>query len=130
MSLPGKSCRSPLICWTGRICRSLLPLLICSLSGKIVSVAGIMGIVGILYGQEKDAATAGLARMNMILHNNPTALIKQGNTIANPLFTSEDGQLKTFDYVVANPPFSDKRWSTGLDPQNDPHDRFRHFGAP
>ena len=83
-----------------------------------------------LYGQEKDAATSGLARMNMILHDNPTALIKQGNTLANPLFTGEDGQLKTFDYVVANPPFSDKRWSTGIDPLNDPHARFQHFGTP
>jgi type I restriction enzyme M protein len=82
-----------------------------------------------LYGQEKDAATAGLARMNMILHDNPTALIEQGNTIANPKFT-ENGQLKTFDYVVANPPFSDKRWSTGLDPLNDSHERFKHFGTP
>jgi len=83
-----------------------------------------------LYGQEKDAATSGLARMNMILHNNPTAEIKQGNTLANPRFTSDDGQLKTFDFVVANPPFSDKRWSTGLDPLNDPHERFKHFGTP
>ena len=83
-----------------------------------------------LYGQEKDAATSGLARMNMILHNNPTAEIRQGNTLANPLFTGDDGQLKTFDYVVANPPFSDKRWSTGLDPLNDPHERFKHFGVP
>ncbi len=83
-----------------------------------------------LYGQEKDAATSGLARMNMILHNNPTALIKQGNTLANPLFTSDDGQIKSFDYVVANPPFSDKRWSTGIDPLNDPHERFKHFGTP
>ncbi|MBL0209243.1 MAG: type I restriction-modification system subunit M, partial [Propionivibrio sp.] len=83
-----------------------------------------------LYGQEKDAATSGLARMNMILHNNPTALIKQGNTIVNPLFTADDGQLKTFDYVVANPPFSDKRWGTGLDTINDPHERFKHFGTP
>jgi type I restriction enzyme M protein len=83
-----------------------------------------------LYGQEKDAATSGLARMNMILHNNPTALIKQGNTLANPLFTDEHGGLKTFDYVVANPPFSDKRWSTGIDPINDPHERFKHFGTP
>ncbi|MHB1360037.1 MAG: type I restriction-modification system subunit M [Rhodocyclaceae bacterium] len=83
-----------------------------------------------LYGQEKDAATSGLARMNMILHNNPTALIKQGNTLVNPLFTSDDGQLKTFDYVVANPPFSDKRWGTGLDTINDPHERFKHFGTP
>jgi len=83
-----------------------------------------------LYGQEKDAATSGLARMNMILHNNPTAEIKQGNTLANPRFTSDDGHLKTFDFVVANPPFSDKRWSTGLDPLNDPHERFKHFGTP
>jgi len=83
-----------------------------------------------LYGQEKDAATSGLARMNMILHDNPTALITQGNTLANPLFTDEHGGLKTFDYVVANPPFSDKRWSTGIDPANDPHERFKHFGTP
>ncbi|MBK7357297.1 type I restriction-modification system subunit M [Propionivibrio sp.] len=84
-----------------------------------------------LYGQEKDTTTSGLARMNMILHNNPTALIKGGHsTLANPLFTSEDGQLKTFDYVVANPPFSDKRWGTGLDTINDPHERFKHFGTP
>ena len=82
-----------------------------------------------LYGQEKDAATSGLARMNMILHNNPTALIVQGNTITDPKF--KDGNtLKTFDYVVANPPFSDKRWSTGLDPLHDPHERFKNFGTP
>ena len=83
-----------------------------------------------LYGQEKDSATAGLARMNMILHDNPTALVRQGNTLAHPLFTDASGQLKTFDYVVANPPFSDKRWSTGLDPANDPHERFKHYGTP
>ena len=82
-----------------------------------------------LYGQEKDAATSGLARMNMILHDQATALIVQGNTLANPLFKDGDA-LKTFDYVVANPPFSDKRWSTGLDPDNDPFERFRHFGVP
>jgi type I restriction enzyme M protein len=82
-----------------------------------------------LYGQEKDSATAGLARMNMILHNNPTALIMQGNTLTDPKF--KDGEtLKTFDYVVANPPFSDKRWSTGLDPLNDPYQRFQPFGTP
>ena len=50
--------------------------------------------------------------------------------MSNPLFTSDDGQLKTFDYVIANPPFSDKRWSTGLDPANDTHERFKHFGTP
>lgn len=83
-----------------------------------------------LYGQEKDSATSGLARMNMILHDNPTAEIRQGNTIANPLFIDGFGEFKTFDYVVANPPFSDKRWSTGIDPLNDPHERFQHFGTP
>jgi len=82
-----------------------------------------------LYGQEKDAATSGLARMNMILHNNPTALVVQGNTLTDPKF--RDGStLKTFDYVVANPPFSDKRWSTGLDPLTDPYERFKPFGTP
>src|SRR5437016_586584 len=82
-----------------------------------------------LYGQEKDAATSGLARMNMILHNNPTALIMQGNTLADPKLKDGD-TLKTFDYVVANPPFSDKRWSTGLNPLEDPYDRFKPFGTP
>ncbi len=85
-----------------------------------------------LYGQEKDATTSGLARMNMILHDNPTALIAQGNTLSDPKFRDERSHeaLKTFDYVVANPPFSDKRWSNGLDPLNDPFDRFETFGAP
>ena len=82
-----------------------------------------------LYGQEKDAATSGLAWMNMILHDNPTALIAQGNTLTDPRF-KDCGTLKTFDYVVANPPFSDKRWSTGLDPMNDPFGRFKSFGIP
>jgi len=86
-----------------------------------------------LYGQEKDSATSGLARMNMILHDNPTAEIRQGNTLADPKFKADlNGQdvLKTFDYVVANPPFSDKRWSTGLDPLHDPYGRFETFGVP
>jgi type I restriction enzyme M protein len=82
-----------------------------------------------LYGQEKDQATSGLARMNMVLHNFPTADIVQGNTITDPKFKDGD-VLKTFDYVVANPPFSDKRWATGLDPLNDPHERFKPFGVP
>src|SRR2546425_13368826 len=67
--------------------------------------------------------------LTMILHNNPTALIMQGNTLADPKFTDGD-TLKTFDYVVANPPFSDKRWSTGLDPAIDPYERFKPFGVP
>ena len=65
----------------------------------------------------------------MILHDNPTALIVQGNTLTDPKFKDGD-TLQTFDYVVANPPFSDKRWSTGLDPLNDPFERFEPFGTP
>jgi type I restriction enzyme M protein len=87
------------------------------------------GVKVTLFGQEKDNATAGLARMNMVLHDYAWADIKQGNTIANPLFTNGDA-LQTFDYVVANPPFSDKRWSTGLDAENDPWQRFQHYGVP
>jgi type I restriction enzyme M protein len=82
-----------------------------------------------LYGQEKDNATATLARMNMILHDYATAAIEQGNTLASPKFLDGDA-LKTFDYVVANPPFSDKRWSTGLDAEHDPHQRFQAYGVP
>ena len=87
------------------------------------------GVKVTLYGQEKDNATAGLARMNMILHDYATAEVKQGNTLANPLFKDAEA-LKTFDYVVANPPFSDKRWSTGLTPDADPYGRFDGFGIP
>ena len=82
-----------------------------------------------MYGQEKDAATSSLAKMNMILHNNPTAEIMQGNTLFDPKFKDGDS-LKTFDYVVANPPFSDKRWSKGIDPETDTHGRFTGFGVP
>lgn len=101
----------------------------CGSGSLLLKVGDQAGTSVTLYGQEKDAATSGLARMNMILHDYPTAEIRQGNSLADPKFL--DGEaLKTFDYVVANPPFSDKRWSTGLDPENDPHDRFKAYGVP
>lgn len=67
-----------------------------------------------IYGQEKDNATWALARMNMILHGNETAEIYKGDTITNPQLTNGT-RLKTFDYVVMNPPFSVKSWSNGLE---------------
>lgn len=67
-----------------------------------------------IYGQEKDVATYALARMNMVIHKNADAELWRGNTITQPHFKAGNG-LKTFDYVVANPPFSDKAWSTGLE---------------
>src|SRR3954451_9897740 len=101
----------------------------CGSGSLLLKVGDEAGTPVTLYGQEKDAATSGLARMNMILHDNPTALVVQGNTLTDPKF--KDGEaLKTFDYVVANPPFSDKRWSTGLDAAHDPFDRFSAFGVP
>ena len=81
-----------------------------------------------LEGQEMDVTTAGLARMNMILHDFPTANILSGNTLSTPKF--KDGeQLRTYDYVVANPPFSVKTWSVGLTPSADPYNRFA-WGEP
>ncbi|WP_138443012.1 type I restriction-modification system subunit M [Sinomonas susongensis] len=67
-----------------------------------------------IYGQENDNATWALARMNMILHGNETHDLRQGNTLANPKFTY-NGNLQTFDYLVANPPFSVKTWLNGFD---------------
>ena len=101
----------------------------CGSGSLLLKVSDEAATAVTLNGQEKDAATSGLARMNMILHNNAQALIVQGNTLADPKFKDGD-TLKTFDYVVANPPFSDKRWSTGLDPLNDPFERFKPFGTP
>lgn len=62
-----------------------------------------------LYGQEKDSATASLAKLNMLLHGVVTADIEVGDTLKSPKHTSM-GQLKTFDFCVANPPFSTKNW--------------------
>jgi type I restriction enzyme M protein len=101
----------------------------CGSGSLLLKVGDEAGTKVSLYGQEKDAATSGLARMNMILHDNPTAQIFQGNTLTDPKF--KDGEtIKQFDFVVANPPFSDKRWSTGLDPLHDSYDRFKGFGVP
>jgi type I restriction enzyme M protein len=100
----------------------------CGSGSLLLKVAAQSGKNITLEGQEKDVTTAGLARMNMILHNFPTANILNGNTLAAPKF--KDGErLRTYDYVVANPPFSDKTWTTGLIPSKDPFQRFQ-WGVP
>ncbi len=83
-----------------------------------------------IYGQEMDNATRALAKMNMILHNQPTADIWQDNSLSAPHFKNADGSLKTFDFVVANPPFSSKAWRNGFDPFHDVYGRFEGFGVP
>jgi type I restriction enzyme M protein len=85
----------------------------CGSGSLLLKVAAEAGKHITLEGQEKDVTTAGLARMNMILHDFPTASILSGNTLADPKF-KEAESLRAYDYVVANPPFSDKAWSTGL----------------
>jgi len=96
-----------------------------------------------IYGQEMDVATWSLAKMNMILHGHPDAELWRDNTLANPHFRADTRAahggtsnaatgapaLRTFDYAVANPPFSTKSWTSGVDPVNDPFNRFV-YGVP
>jgi type I restriction enzyme M protein len=83
-----------------------------------------------IYGQENDVATTAMARMNMWIHKNEAGDIVQGNTISHPFFKNKDGTLKKFDFVVSNPPFSDKAWSTGIEEKNDEYKRFDGYGIP
>ena len=68
------------------------------------------------YGQEKESTTAGLAKMNAVLHRKAEITIKSGNTFSNPQYLdkSDNSILERFDYIVANPPFSMKNWRDGL----------------
>ena len=105
----------------------------CGSGSLLLKVAAQAGTHITLEGQEMDVTTAGLARMNMILHDFPTASIMTGNTLSDPKFKDAGPggkeQLRSYDYVVANPPFSVKTWSTGLTPANDPYQRFA-WGEP
>jgi type I restriction enzyme M protein len=86
-----------------------------------------------IYGQELADNTASLARMNMWLHNVTTSQINSGlSTISNPHFTDKKNPnaLRTFDYVVANPPFSTSNWRSGFVPEQDVFGRFEGFGMP
>ena len=83
-----------------------------------------------IYGQEKDNATTGLCKMNMILHSNEDAEIAlNGDTLTSPYFKDTQGNLQTFDFAVANPPFSTKSWSHGINPADDEYNRFS-YGIP
>lgn len=86
-----------------------------------------------IYGQEKDVPTAGLAKMNLVLHNKASGTIVRENTLAHPFYKESDQDsnvLKRFDYVVANPPFSLSAWGQGFDPSNDLYGRFKDYGQP
>ncbi len=63
----------------------------CGSGSLLLKVADEANTPVTIYGQEKDAATSGLARMNMVLHDQPGALIRQGNSLTDPQFTDSDG---------------------------------------
>ncbi|MBQ9629246.1 MAG: N-6 DNA methylase, partial [Synergistaceae bacterium] len=83
-----------------------------------------------IYGQEIDISTAGLAKMNFILHQRGTGQIQKGNTLSDPKYLDEFGQLERFDFIVMNPPFSQKSWSDGVNIESDIYNRFEGFGIP
>ncbi|GGG15476.1 DNA methylase [Dokdonia pacifica] len=74
-----------------------------------------------LFGQEKNLTSSSIARMNMFLHGIEDFQIARGDTLKNPAFFAADG-LKTFDCVIANPPFSLKEWGAE-NWANDPYGR-------
>ena len=74
-----------------------------------------------LFGQEKNLTSSSIARMNMFLHGIEDFSIVRGDTLRNPAFFEADG-LKTFDCVIANPPFSLKEWGAE-NWANDPYGR-------
>ena len=83
-----------------------------------------------LRGQEKEQATSALAKMNMVLHNAPSSEIWQDDTISDPHWKKADGSLETFDFAVANPPFSLKSWDNGIKVEDDEFGRFEDYGQP
>lgn len=67
---------------------------------------------GKIYGQEKNLSTSAIASMNLLLHGKTDVTVTQGDTLRHPNYI-EGGKLKTFNCVVANPPFSLKNWGAG-----------------
>lgn len=100
----------------------------CGSGSLLLKVAAQAGQDITLEGQEKDVMTAGLARMNMLLHGVSDAVITTGNTLSDPKFI-DNGHLRTYDFVVANPPFSDKKWTHGVNTSQDDWQRFT-WGTP
>lgn len=82
-----------------------------------------------IFGQENIQIL--LAWQNeFVLHNKGTGEIKSGNTLADPQYLDEFGELKKFDFIVMNPPFSDKDWTDGITTTKDKFRRFDGFGIP
>lgn len=69
-----------------------------------------------IFGQEVNGSSVAMAKMNMYIHEISDAKIAWGDTLANPIFKDEDGNLLTFDAIVANMPFSKDKWAAGFNP--------------
>jgi len=80
-----------------------------------------------LYGQEENQNTWAICKMNMFLHGVVNADIKIGDTLGNPQHT-RGGELMSFDRVIANPPFSLKKWGKKI-ADSDPYGRYP-YGTP
>ena len=88
----------------------------CGSGSLLIRAADEAPIDVAIYGQEKEITTAGLAKMNLVLHNKATGEIYAGNTFSDPHYKDDkdDSVLRRFDFAVANPPFSLKNWMDGL----------------
>ena len=88
----------------------------CGSGSLLIRAADEAPIEVAIYGQEKEITTAGLAKMNLVLHNKATGEIYAGNTFSDPHYKDEKDEsvLRRFDFAVANPPFSLKNWMDGL----------------
>ena len=88
----------------------------CGSGSLLIRAADEAPIDVAIYGQEKEITTAGLARMNLVLHNKATGEIYAGNTFSDPHYKDDkdDSVLRRFDFAVANPPFSLKNWMDGM----------------
>ena len=88
----------------------------CGTGGMLISCAAQVKSAGLeyrglgLFGQERNFTTASVAKMNLFLHGIEDGHIAHGDTLADPYFLNDQGRLRTFDVVLANPPYSIKSW--------------------
>ena len=82
-----------------------------------------------LFGQEKNLNTWAIAKMSLFLHDIDDFFLERGDTLLDPKHVEDDGVVKRFDLVIANPPFSLKAWGHGVWSKGDPYGRDR-YGCP